>query len=130
MSKPLRLEWDKHATNYALNWLGEQIGRKRVRLGTPAWSGEVPLLEAAQSLGGNGPEEVQKDLHLVALAMVHDRRVVSNDLRLRTLLGRIQDPPNELRELMWASVIAGEALPWVKEGYPDRDMLRVGHKGD
>ena len=128
MSKALRQEWYKHASNYALNWLSEQIGRKRVRLGAPAWSEEIPLLEAAQTLEGNGPEEVRKDLHLIALAMVHDRRVVSNDLRQRTLLGRIPEPPPQLRELMWASVMAGEALPWVKEGCPERDHLRVGYK--
>lgn len=126
MSKDLRDEWRKHATDYALNWLVTQVSRKRVRLGAPQWSDEIALLEAAQSLPGNGPSEVKKDLHLISLAMTHDRRVVSNDLRQRALLRRISELPESVRGLMWASVMAGEALPWLEAGCPEQDALRVG----
>ena len=49
MSKELREEWTRHQTPYALNWLAEQIGRKRVKLGAAHWPDEITLLEAAQS---------------------------------------------------------------------------------
>ena len=126
MSKELREEWKRHQTQYAENWLAEQIGRKRVKLGAAHWPDEVLLLEAAQSLPGNGPTEVQKDLHLVALAMTHDKRVVSNDLRQRSLLRRISELPDSVRSLMWASVAAGEAIPWLETGCPEQNHLKVG----
>lgn len=122
-SARVKEEWDKHARPYAVRWLSTMFSRKRVVVVQEMWPGEVALIDAANELPGKAHEDVAKDTHMVGLAMLTDRRVVSLDTRQRELLGRLLHAHPGLAGLHWASPSASDTLPWLNSGAPDAPAL-------
>lgn len=118
-----RDEWLRHGRPFAVKWLANMKATKRFRfLRDVQWEHLGVLLEAAADLPGNQPAAVAKDAHVVALAMVSDRRVLSGDLRQRELLGKLDGVP-DLELLCWASPAEPGTLGWLHSGAPHRDEL-------
>lgn len=121
----LKQEWDRHGRAYASKWLATQLSRKRVHIERTTWEGEVGLIDAAQDLPGRGGEAVAKDAHLVGLAMLTDRRVLSLDDQQRGLLEALAPRLPALTTLHWASPKAPETLPWLDSGAPEDPAIQI-----
>lgn len=122
----LRDDWRSHQSAFASKWLANMIARRRwAWIAEPAWADGNRLLDLAAELPGNGPDDVAKDCHLVELAMVTDRRLISLDARQRALLGRVAAALPALCALGWCSPTAPGAEAWILAGMPDEDPWRV-----
>lgn len=119
MSAELNSEWQRHQKEYASKWLVRMIGRKRFHACNAQWGGVVSLLSEAEDLPGNASREVAKDAHVVGLAMVTDRRVLSLDTRQRALLARLLARLPELCDLYWISPTESGTEDWLCAGAPE-----------
>jgi hypothetical protein len=129
-SPALAGEWQRyHQSTYARRWLHYMIGRKRTELSDGVWSGYADLLHAAtHHLEGRRPEEVAKDVDVVAAAFATDHRVVSLDRAQAVLLTRLLPTVAELAELYWADPTEPPTNPWLAEGAPVRIELTLRHR--
>lgn len=121
----LKQEWQQHARPYSWKWLSTMFSRKRVHVVQDPWPDEIALIDAANDLPGNAHEDVAKDTHLVGLAMLTDRRVVSLDVRQRSLLGHLVGAHPQISALHWASPAEPPTLPWLQAGAPETAALCV-----
>lgn len=124
-SAELKTEWQRHAKSYAMKWLGHLIARKRFEALRGDWEGTIALLDAAAGLPGRQPEEIAKDVHLVGLGMITDRRILSCDMRQRDLLRQILTDVPAIASLHWASPIQTETLAWLCSGAPETLDLQL-----
>ncbi|MCB9669057.1 MAG: hypothetical protein H6734_06265 [Alphaproteobacteria bacterium] len=127
MSAAVREEWLRHQRPFAVRWLHQMVGTKRVTSVATEWPGVVDVLDAASVLPGAQPVEIAKDTHLVGLAMVTDRRVVSLDVRQRTLLRDLVPEVPSLAGLYWVSPTEETTGPWLLRGAPEEPALTLGH---
>ena len=125
-SPALEQEWDRHARDYALRWLGNMVARKRYVYIRDTWAEEAALLERAADLAPSKREAVAKDVHLVGLAMLTDRRVLSLDDQQARLLQDLPDLPRQVHALHWVSPRDPRAVPWLLEGAHDAPTLCLG----
>lgn len=116
MSPELKDEWQRHARDYARKWLLNMVSRKRLHAVRPRWRDQLHLLEVAAELPGHAGREVAKDVHIVALAMETDQRVLPLDRRQRALLERCVHELPSLRSLHWANPSESGAEAWIRAG--------------
>lgn len=127
MNADLKGEWLRHQRPFAVRWLHQMVGTKRVMSVATEWPGVDDLRNAASVLPGAQPEEIAKDTHVVGLAMVTDRRVVSLDVRQRALLRRLVPEVPALAGLYWVSPTEETTRPWLLRGAPEEPALTLGH---
>lgn len=125
MSAALKKEWDTHAGEYAKKWLGNMIARKRFSMVRAPWDGESSVEDEAQGLPEKKRQAVLKDLHLVSLAMLTDRRVLSLDDSQRELLSLIVSKVISLRKLHWVNPKGAETQRWLLEGACDQQSFCI-----
>jgi hypothetical protein len=123
MSEPLDDEWLRHASTFARKWLVQMFSRKRVRRveSIPLHDG---LRRALPALPDEGIQRaIEKDLHLIELALVTDRRVLSLDERMRLHLGNLTLRVSALSRVHWANPGDATCLVWLQAGAPDAPAL-------
>ncbi|HMV69556.1 MAG TPA: hypothetical protein PKA64_22125, partial [Myxococcota bacterium] len=120
MSRDLKAEWQRHATPFAMRWLGALVSRKRVKHipNGGDWPGAGEILAAAAELRPSRLDPVKKDEPLWGLAMATDRRVLSNDNRQRELLRLICGRSPEIGELAWVDGSQPQAVTWLEADAP------------
>lgn len=122
----LNREWQKHQRPFSTTWLKTMISRKRMEVVRENWPGEGELLGAAAQLPGQQPEAVAKDIHLIGLAMLTDRRVVSLDDAQSRLLRVVLPSIPTIGTVHWASPKANQTVPWLRAGAPEEPALQLG----
>lgn len=119
MSRAMKNEWSKNVGEYAVKWLYTMMSRKCVVIENSEWEGCDGLVVAAAVLPGAGQREVQKDAHVVGLAMLTGCRVVSLDDKQRRLLLALCSSVVALKRLHWVSPKDADARDWVRDGAPE-----------
>lgn len=118
LSKDLEGEWRKHATQYFTKWVANMVARKYTSVHNGSWHGETALLDAAEDLPGKRGSSVKKDVHIVRLAMLSGKRVLSLDARQKELLGEVRHSVKGLDELNWVAPTHPNAASWLRDGAP------------
>jgi hypothetical protein len=124
MSEHLEEEWLRHASTFARKWLVQMFSRKRVRR-----LASIPLHVGLRRVLPTLPDEgiqraIEKDLHLIDLALAADRRIISLDERMRMHLGNLTPRVNVLSRVHWANPRHAACLVWLRTGSPDdRELL-------
>lgn len=123
MSEPLEEEWLRHASTFARKWLVQMFSRKRVRR-----LESVPLHAGLRRVLPTLPDEgiqraIDKDLHLIELALVTDRRIISLDERMRLHLVNLTARVKALSRVHWATPRHAACLVWLRTGAPDEPAL-------
>ncbi len=127
MSGALGDEWRRHATSYATHWYADMLARRRVARWSPP---ELPDARQAVEAFLSDPAdcaEALKDWHLVLVADVKDRTIVSVDRKARFRFARCAQGANvpELMRLVWVNPDDGadaddqtefDAVLWVRDG--------------
>lgn len=127
ISNNLRIEWNRHASDYAVRWLSRMIAKKLHKVCDAVWVGERSLLEAAErQLSAAKYKEVLKDTHVVSMAMGSSQRVISLDVAQRRLLLELKDALPALKALHWAVPTVHPTPQWLGAGAPDDHAIRLG----
>jgi hypothetical protein len=126
----LRKEWRRHRSIVGSIWLKSMYAHNKVDRVEP---GPVRSLEKRiGSVGFTTTEQtlVEKDLHLVQIALTTRAPIVSLDERARALFTRLAGRVVEIRNVVWVNPVAeGEdASSWVRAGCPNERGRCLGYQ--
>jgi len=125
LSPPVNAEWKKHESGFARKWRVAMFARKKVLLDDVA---EDQALRDAIERSAKGERDrvaMIKDAHLVEVARVTDRTVVSLDDTVRRLFSAASKSVRSLRTVVWANPRhqAEDCSAWLADG-----ALPEGHR--
>ena len=126
-SPSIKKEWDKHQSNYALEWLVSMVKIRKLR-----YIPDAPNDEFRESVRDNNPdggvvEIILKDAHLVEAAWATEHRVTSLDDVVRGHLCRSIAYCPQLQTILWANpaIEAENIVDWIENGLPDEDARKL-----
>ena len=116
-------EWRRHRSRFSYRWLTQMFGKKKVDRVSEVQATDVQ--DAVQRLASPEREHAQKDLHLVAAALVTDRIVLSCDDAARAAFSQLTVP--SLTGLLWANPDRDppSVVEWLRRGAPDEAAFRL-----
>lgn len=121
VNKELVQEWQKHRSNFSLQWLSYMQRRGRVKFVQCVESKVKVLSEcvnATESITQNQKNAVRKDFLLLHCAWASDELVASMDEKMRELLATLSAECPDIGSVVWVNPVRleDEALVWVKSG--------------
>jgi len=117
----LKEEWNRHMSKFARTWLRSMYSRRKI-VGTG--SAAQPNLERMTAMAASLPEAqraaIEKDLHLVACAILADGTILSLDDAMNRILRGLAVSLPVLRGLIWVnpSIDFGKLKAWLEETGP------------
>lgn len=112
----LRREWIKHANKTFLSWLARMESRRRVRLVETRRSSDYR--SALRAIENDGIRTaMDKDVHLVELALFGQHPVASCDDRQRRYVRELSDAYPPLGDIQWVNPMTHEGwAEWLARG--------------
>jgi hypothetical protein len=86
LNQVLRSEWKDHASKFARSWLRQMHGRKRLRVVKVLAHSALRKALAKAAINEAEMAGIEKDLHLLELALAHDKLLVTLEVRLPNYL--------------------------------------------
>jgi len=129
LSTPLLEEWHRHETRYAATWLRSMFARKRVDSFKVE---EDPGLRESLRQAAPHPRIaaiVLKDAHLIEIALVTDRRIISLDEEARKHFGQAVESVGVLSTICWVNPARSVEQPieWLRAGARDEQQRMLGY---
>ena len=130
MNDTLKREWLKvreegspYASRFALAWLTDMESEQRVKTFSERKDFINQCIQASASLAA--ASAIQKDLHLVDLALQADQRVLSKDKKIVGHLRQLGKHVPEVCPILWVHPVDHDAPAWLAGGAPARDDCRI-----
>ncbi|MGI4763159.1 MAG: hypothetical protein ACRYF0_20770 [Janthinobacterium lividum] len=125
----MKVEWDKHASRYSLNWLRLMQSRRRLldidesETGLAGALKNLPVLPAEQRI-------MLKDCHLLEAALAGEKRIVSKDEAAYFHFYHASASLSQLRKIMWASPvrIKDKCAEWLASGAKPETKRKIGRR--
>lgn len=127
LNNELYAEWRKHRSRFAYSWLGKMVSQKR--LAHYADVADELFLQRILDVCHSAKMQaaVEKDLHLVTLALTAHQRIASLDEVVRAHLCTCAEAVNELNLLIWVNPATDVDLPdWLAAGAPAKGRYLRG----
>ena len=105
MCPTLRREWNKHRSNYAKRWLASMIAKKRVKF-VEDKNSCIKNYISQNMEEGKLKQITIKDAHLVDLALIEDKLVISNDDIARAAFCEISKNCLEITPIIWLNAVS------------------------
>ena len=127
MTSAIRAEWDRHQSNFSLQWRKTMVARKRfVARAVPedkSLRNEIDVLPASASDRG----AMKKDCHLLEAALAFDKRIASKDDTVHQLFKTSATRVTKIRHLIWVNPLteADTIQRWLKQGAPDKAVWEL-----
>lgn len=134
LSPELSEEWKRHQSRFARRWLTQMYAARKVVARQPPACHEI-LADIRAFHAITQPEfaAVEKDIHLIAAALVSDRAVLSWDHRVamairKVCLDKTTVMSKSISHVLWIDPIADkDALhAWLSENGPARPSWQLG----
>lgn len=121
MSKSINLEWDQHQSKFARRWRLSMMARRQI---VSLNEGDLPDL-GPRILKATSDEPLRaimiKDKHLLEAALIADKRVLSNDDKVRDQIRAHIHALPELRKILWGnpSNESERVVDWLRRDAPN-----------
>lgn len=130
VTDPIRIEWNKHSSNYALTWQVNMESRGKInreRL-LPDLDLENRIIQYFN--GYNERQAVSKDFPFVQAALAADNIILSMDEKARQRYSSVSNHIKEIRRLIWRNIDTDHqsTISWIKAGSKKYSELHL-HKG-
>jgi hypothetical protein len=112
-----------YASRFALAWLTDMEQEDRVKTFSERKDFINQCIQASASLAA--ASAIQKDLHLVDLALQADQRVLSTDKKIVGHLSQLGKHVPEVCPILWVHPVDHDAPAWLAGGAPARDDCRI-----
>ena len=112
-NEALLLEWRNHASVFARGWLRQMHARKRYSLIEVAKHVALRTALVRAAISGAERSGVEKDLHLLELALANDRLIVTLEVRLPNYLKTDKALAKFHAQITWIGADP-EAIPLTK----------------
>jgi hypothetical protein len=116
-------ESSPYASRFALAWLTGMEQEGRVKTFSERKDFINQCIQASASLAA--ASAIQKDLHLVDLALQADQRVLSKDKKIVGHLRQLGKHVPEVCPILWVHPVDHDAPAWLAGGAPARDDCRI-----
>jgi len=116
-------ESSPYASRFALAWLTGMEQEGRVKTFSERKDFINQCIQASASLAA--ASAIQKDLHLVDLALQADQRVLSTDEKIVGHLRHLGKHVPEVCPILWVHPVDHKAPDWLDQGAPARDDCRI-----
>lgn len=140
LTEDIKKEWQRHASGYSVRWLAAMKARKKMRVVNAYDNTLREILDQQEALVDDGTailsideiRAIRKDVLLVEASLDDsaDRIVLSLDDRMQRLLSAVSRICPVLASIHWTNPTcqAQDTLEWLKEGAPDRPLLKLSFK--
>lgn len=130
VDKPLLKEWQKHRSNYSLQWLSYMQRRGKIKFVELSDSKRQVLtrcIQATEAITPKQKDAVRKDILLMHCAWASDELVSSLDEKMRQLLSTLAPECPEIGSVVWVNPSRREeiAVEWVKAGARTEERRRL-----
>jgi hypothetical protein len=127
LNNPIKIEWDKHQSNYAMTWRAAMARKGRIQRVSNNQSHDLRHAIQGFSLDRNIGEIMLKDAHLLEAAQASDQRVASLDETVRGHFRRLCKTFEEIGPILWTNPIksSDESVDWLTRGAPDERDRRL-----
>ena len=121
MTTKLSKEWEKHQSNYTTAWLANMIATKRFHV---IKLSDNQLLYNKIFVLSNPESEINemlKDIHLLEIALITDKTIISLDETVRKLFAKASNQVGEIKSIIWVNPVkieSEQAIDWLKAGAP------------
>ena len=115
-------ESSPYASRFALAWLTDMESEQRVKMFTECRDFIDQCIQASAQLAASA---IQKDLHLVDLALQADQRVLSKDKKIVGHLRQLGKHVPEVCPILWVHPVDHDAPAWLAGGAPNRADCRI-----
>jgi hypothetical protein len=126
-------EWREHGKNssFTRHWLREMYGSKQVTLVEPKRLDRLQEKIRNSLSKTTEIDAVDKDFHLVEIAIATDNPICSLDDNVRRPLAKASVNVAELGKIVWVNPEKAkkDALAWVKNGAPHEEKRTLSHYG-
>jgi hypothetical protein len=126
MNTTLKDEWQKtraegtpYASRFAIAWLTDMTAQGRVTMFPERSDLQARCLQVSNQTA------IQKDLHLVDLALQANQRVLSMDKRVVGHLRQLGARVPAICAILWVHPVDHDAPAWLAQGAPARNDCRV-----
>ena len=116
-------ESSPYASRFALAWLTGMEQEGRVKTFSERKDFINQCIQASASLAA--ASAIQKDLHLVDLALQADQRVLSTDKKIVGHLSQLGKHVPEVCPILWVHPVDHDAPAWLAGGAPNRADCRI-----
>ena len=116
-------ESSPYASRFALAWLTGMEQEGRVKTFSERKDFINQCIQASASLAA--ASAIQKDLHLVDLALQADQRVLSKDKKIVGHLRQLGARVPEVCPILWVHPVDHDAPAWLAGGAPNRADCRI-----
>lgn len=129
LTSAIRTEWDRHQSGFARRWRLSMMARKQI---VPLNEGELTDLGPRILKATADPpirEIILKDKHLLEAALIADKRVVSNDDRVRNQIRAHIHALPEVHAVLWGNpcIESERVTEWLGLGAPNDRHRRLDH---
>jgi len=122
----LRVEYRNHSSRFASGWRTEMQSRGKVE-SISVDTSSIQELSGLLGPSGRDLNDVKKDAHLIAAALITDHIVVSLEKRARRDYGLIAKQERSIQAIVWTNPVEDQgALKWLQEGAPTECEYRLG----
>jgi hypothetical protein len=129
VSTELLEEWEKHESHLAHEW------RTDMKIRDKLLSAKIPIdnlqeiIYQLDQFTSTQHEAMKKDLHLIRIALLADKIIISKDSAARKLFNQAAAHIDELRAITWVDLLKDKtAIEWLKRGAPPEKKRRLGYK--
>jgi hypothetical protein len=126
-SPAIKVEWDRHQSSFALQWLVTMMNLQKLWHVKDEQSEQLRDAIQGHSLDLNLTAIMLKDAHLLDAALATDSRVASLDDTARGHFRRLAAKLDALKSIMWVNPVVEKesAIDWLERGAPPKPSLRV-----
>lgn len=127
LNGPIKVEWDKHQSKYAMTWRTAMARKGRVQLVSNNQMHDLRRAISGFSLDPHIGEIMLKDAHLLEAALASDGRVASLDETVRGHFRRLCANFEEIGAVLWTNPtkVSDGSVDWLKRGAPDERPRRL-----
>ncbi len=134
LSPELREEWKRHQSRFARRWLTQMYAARKVVAREPPSCSEILAdVRSFRSITQSDIAAVEKDIHLIAAALMTDRTVLSWDDRVAAVIRKVcadtrTVTSKAIRHLLWINPITDrDALhAWLSDAGAAQPYWQLG----
>jgi len=129
IAKPLNDEYKRHQSQFAERWKSQMVSNKRVKFtqyeDNPAL--RKLLIQSLPADNVAAEAAVEKDAHLLEIALQHGQRIVSKDKKAKKYFQHSCVVKGDHRLLLWADATEKplEVIEWIGNGCADQNHWRL-----
>jgi hypothetical protein len=125
-------EWKRHKTSWASKWLTQMMARRKFEKLEDNPDSEISAAIIRVVTDRNTIAKMQKDQHLLEIALATDKRIISLNDKERFHFSKCCDEIKNINTLIWVNPTCNpqEVIAWLENGAEYKAEYTLGFQND